>query len=302
MTPFRDNLRGIVAITACNFLFLINDTFLKVVSSEMPLGQILFFRGLFASMLMLPLVIATGAHREVRHLWNRAVFWRTLSEICAAILFLLALFRIPIANANAILQVVPLMVTAAGAIFLGEYVGWRRWTAIAIGFVGVLIVIRPGLAGFDAYSLVALSSMFFITLRDIMTRVMPRALPALLISLVTGAAVGLSGPLLGIALEETWVVPSLESLGLILVAVVFLIGGYLTAVEFMRYGDIGVVAPFRYTVVIWAMTVGFVVWHEVPDWAMLVGTAIIITTGVFTFSRERRMSRLAAEAAAGQGL
>lgn len=302
MTPFRDNLRGIIAITACNFLFLINDTLLKLVSSEMPLGQILSFRGLFASILMLPLAIVTGAHRQVRHLWNRAVFWRTLSEICAAILFLLALFQIPIANANAILQVVPLMVTAAGAIFLGEYVGARRWTAIAIGFIGVLIVIRPGLAGFDAYSLVALASMLFITLRDIMTRVMPRALPALLISLVTGAAVGLSGPFVGLALSETWVMPSLESLGLILIAVVFLIGGYLTAVAFMRYGDIAVVAPFRYTVVVWAMIVGFAVWGEVPDWPMLVGTAIIIATGVFTFGRERRMSRLAAEAAAGQGM
>ena len=302
MTPFRENLRGILAITACNFLFLINDTFIKLANSDMPLGEILFFRGLFASALLVPLVIFTGAHRSVGLLRSSAVWWRTLAEICAAFLFLLALFHTPIANVNAILQTVPLMVTAAGAIFLGETVGWRRWSAIAVGFVGVLIIVRPGLEGFNVYSLVALASMVFITLRDLMTRVMPRGLPALLVALVTAIAVGLSGPLIGIGLGEQWAVPTGRSLGLILAAVFFLIGGYLTAVEFMRHGDIAVVAPFRYTVVIWAIIVGFIVWREVPDWPMLIGTAIIIATGVYTFRRERNLARLAAEAEAGEGI
>jgi len=302
MTSFQENLRGILGISACNLLFLINDTLLKLASTELPLGQIIFTRGLFASLLILPMVLGAGAQKDIRLLADWRVVWRTVAEIFAAFLFLLALFQIPIANANAILQVVPLMVTAAGAVFLGEAVGWRRWTAIVVGFIGVLVVIRPGLARFDAYSLVALASMFFITLRDVMTRIMPRGLSALTISLLTAVSVGLSGPVFALLTGETWVVPSWRSVGLIFIAVLFLIGGYLTAVDFMRHGDISVVAPFRYTVIIWAMIVGFLVWHEVPDWLMITGTAIIIATGIYTLYRERKTVNLMSEAAAGEGL
>lgn len=301
-TPFRENLRGILSVSACNLLFLINDAFLKVASEELPLSEILFLRGLLVTPFLLVLVLATGAHHQIALLANWPVFFRTLAEVCAAFLFLQALFHIPIANANAILQIVPLMITAAGAVFLGEAVGWRRWTAIAVGFVGVLIVVRPGLSGFDAFSLYAVAAMFFITLRDMTTRIMPAGLPALLVALVTGAAVGLSGPAFGLALGDQWVMPSGGTLALILGAVVFLIGGYITAVDFMRHGDIAVVAPFRYTVIIFAMIVGYIVWGEVPDLLMLVGTAIIIATGVYTFQRERNMARLRDEAAAGEGL
>lgn len=299
--PFRENLRGILALTACNLLFLINDTFIKVASADLPLTQIIFFRGLFATLLLVPLVAWTGGFRHVGLLRNWPVFFRTIAEVFAAICFLTALVHIPIANVNAIAQIVPLMITAAGAIFLGEAVGWRRWTAIVIGFIGVLIVVRPGLAGFTGYSLIAVAAAVLVTVRDMTTRVMPRGLPALLISLLTAIAVGTSGPLFATVLGEQWGVPTAGSLGLIAIAVVFLIGGYVTAVDFMRHGDIAVVAPFRYTVIIFAMIVGFIVWGEVPDIFMLIGTAVITATGVYTFQRERNMARLREEAAAGEG-
>ena len=165
MTPFRETLRGIVAISACNLLFLINDTMIKLANSEMPLGELLFLRGIFATTLLVPIVIWTGAHRRVGMLWNRWLLLRLIAEVFGAVLFLVALFKIPIANVNAILQVVPLMVTACAAVFLGDEVGWRRWLAIAIGFLGVLIVIRPGFSGFNVFSLVALASMVFIIRR-----------------------------------------------------------------------------------------------------------------------------------------
>jgi drug/metabolite transporter (DMT)-like permease len=301
-TSFRENVRGIVTLSACNLLFLVNDTLIKLASEELPLSEILFFRGLMATILILPMVVMSGAHKEIVLLRNWPVFWRTVAEIVAAATYLLALFHIPIANANTIAQVVPLMVTAAGAIFFGEVVGARRWSAIVVGFIGVIIVVRPGLEGFNAYGLLAVAAAFFITLRDITTRMMPRGLSAILVALVTGAAVGLSAPLLGLLLGETWVIPSASGLGLIFAAVFFLIGGYVTAVDFMRHGDISVVAPFRYTVIIWAIIIGFIVWGEVPDWPMLIGTAVIAASGIYTFRRERSLARLREEAAAGEGL
>jgi drug/metabolite transporter (DMT)-like permease len=295
MTSFRENLRGILAISAANLLFLINDTLIKLASPFMPLGEILFFRGLFATALLVPIAMAADVFKYAPRLWNASLFWRTVAEIFAAILFILALFNMPIANINAILQVVPLMVTACAAVFLGETVGWRRWAAIVVGFLGVMIVIRPGLEGFDAWSVVALGSMLFITVRDLTTRTMPRGIPALLVALVTAVAVALTGPVFGVAAGETWVVPDRDSLVLIGGAAVFLIGGYLFAVDFMRHGDIAVIAPFRYIVILWAIIVGYIVWREIPDLAMIIGTALIIASGIYTIQRERRIARIVAE-------
>lgn len=297
-TPFRENLRGIAALIACNIFFLINDTLIKLANAGgVPLGEILFLRGILAAALLFPIVVASGAHRQARLLLNRSVFWRCIAEIAASVLFLIALFHLPFANINAILQVVPLMLTAAAAIFLGEEVGWRRWLAIAVGFAGVMIVIRPGLGDYNAFGLIALASMAFITLRDLMTRTMPRGLPALLLTLVTATIVALSGPAVSWALDERWVMPDFRNGGLIVASTVFVVGGYLTAIEFMRHGNIAVVAPFRYLVVLWAIIVGYLVWGEVPDLPMLAGTALIIGTGIYTFYRERRLARRAELAA-----
>lgn len=301
-TAFRENVRGIVLISACNLLFLINDTLIKVANADMPLSEIIFFRAVFATALLAPLVLVTGGQRQFRLLANWPVFWRTVAEVLAAFTYLIALFHIPIANANTLIQIVPLLITAAGALFLREAVGWRRWTAILVGFAGVVIVVRPGFEGFTAYSLLAVAGALFITLRDITTRIMPRGLSALVVSLLTSTAVLVSSPVAALLLFETWVVPTWASLGLIAVAVLFLIGGYLTAIEFMRHGDISVVAPFRYTVILWAIGVGFVVWGEVPDWPMILGMAVIAASGIYTFVRERNQARLALEAAAGEGL
>ncbi|CAN5273536.1 DMT family transporter [soil metagenome] len=300
MTPFRENLRGILAIVACNFLFLINDTMIKLASAELPLGEIITIRGAFATIVLVPIVAAAGLIREIRLVRQPALMWRTLAEIGAAYFYLIALFHIPISNTNTIIQVVPLAVTACAAIFLGHAVGWRRWIAIVIGFLGVVVVIRPGLGGFNSYGLLALVSAGFITIRDMSTRVMPAAVPTLLIALTTAVVVGLTGPVFAIIAGEQWALPSGHVLLLLATAVVFLVGGYLLSVDFMRHGDLAVVAPFRYTVILWAMIVGFVVWGETPDLPMLAGSAIIIATGVYTFHRERRLSAQAAQAAMGE--
>lgn len=300
---FAENLRGILFVTACNFLFLINDTLIKLVSDdEMPFGEIMFFRGLLAAVALLPLVHLMGGLQHAHLLLKPIIFWRTLAEVGASIFFLTALFNIPIANANAIAQAVPLIITAAGAIFLGETVGWRRWTAIVIGFIGVVVIVRPGLEGFTVYSLAAVGAAFAVTLRDLTTRVMPKALPGTLLTVVTSSAVSLAGIGYGVTLGETWEVPTLKQISLLSLAVVFVIGGYLTAIAYMRHGDISVVAPFRYSVIVMAMIVGFIVWGDVPDVLMLVGTAIIAAAGIYTFSRERNQARLRAEASSGEGL
>lgn len=292
MPRSADNLRGIFMMLLSNLLFLLNDALIKLASETLPTGQIIIVRGLMAFVVIGAFVVATGAHRRIDMIFDRLVFWRTVGEIGATLLYLYALFNMPIADVTAINQVVPLMTTAAAAILLREPVGWRRWTAIAIGFAGVMIIIRPGAQGFDGYALVALASMLFVTLRDLVTRRLAPAVPTVLVTAVASVAVSLSG--LTFAVGEDWAMPNLREFALLATAAVLLLGGYVCVIVAMRVGEMGVVAPFRYVVILYAIAIGYLVWGDVPDIATLVGSAIVVATGIYTFQRERRRARQAA--------
>ena len=244
-------------------------------------------RGVIASLLIGALAWRQGAlgfrpgRRDTRLIGQRIV-----GEIGGTVCFLIALFHMPIANASAILQSLPLAVTLAAALFLGERVGWRRYVAIAIGFVGVLIIVRPGSEGFNVFSLSAIASIGFIVLRDLSTRWLTPAVPALAVTFITSLgltlAAGLAGPL------EDWQPIAAADLAVLAAAAVCLLVGYVCGVTAMRQGEIGFVQPFRYTLLVWAMFYGLVVFGEVPDAAMLAGSAIVVATGLFTLYRERR--------------
>ncbi len=288
MTSLQANLRGISMILLSSFVFILNDTLIKLASERLPTGQILVMRGSVAFVVILGLLVATGTHRQWRLALHKLVFWRTVGEVAATILYLYALFHMPIANISAVNQIVPLMTTAAAAIFLGEVVGWRRWTAIAVGFVGVMIIMRPGLAGFDAYSLAALGSMAFITMRDLVTRSFPVGMPVLLVTTVTAGAVTLAG--LSISFSETWLVPTAEEWLILAGAGGLLLIGYGTIILAMRGGSMAVIAPFRYCIIVYAIILGYLVWGDIPDSATLIGTAIVVATGLYSIHRERQVA------------
>ncbi len=292
MPALADNSRGIIMMVLSNLAFIINDTWIKLASEGLPTGQILFIRGAFAFVVILGVVLATGAYRNWRSVCNGLVAWRTVGEIGATLLYLYALFNMPIANVTAIGQIVPLMTTAAAAIFLAEPVGWRRWLAVAIGFFGVMLIMRPSLSGFDVFSLAALASMAFITLRDLVTREFNPGTSTLLVIAVTALAVTLAGGSLSVA--ETWAWPDLRQWSLLAAAAVLLLCGYGTSILAMRLGAMAVVAPFRYAGIIFAVIIGYLVWGDVPDALTLTGTVIVVATGVYTFRREMRLAQQAA--------
>ena len=288
MTGFDKNLRGIAAIVTSQLAFLLNDTLIKVASERLPFGEIIFIRGIFAVLFVSVGVVALGLHRQLASVANRFVSWRIAGELGGTFFYLLALFQMPIATATIIFQAVPLSVTAGAALFLGEAVGWRRWTAIGIGFLGVLIVIRPGLAAFDVFGILVLVSVLFVTLRDLATRAVPVVIPTLLMTLATAVAVASMGALIG--LREDWVAPSGGDFLRLGGAGGFLAIGYFTAIAAMRLGDISVTAPFRYVAVVMAIAVGYLVWRDVPDALTILGSIIIVGTGLYTLYRERQAS------------
>jgi drug/metabolite transporter (DMT)-like permease len=287
---FGSALRGISAMVACQFAFVLNDTLNKLASESLPMGQIIFIRGLCATFLVGIIVVTLGLHRQLPLLWNRLVAVRVIGELGGTYFFLLPLFHMPIGNVMIIFQAVPLTVTAGAALFFREAVGWRRWAAVTVGFIGVLIVIRPGLSGFDGYGLLVLISVLFVAFRDLATRAMPLAIPTLCLTLATAASVTVMGGLMG--LTEEWVLPSSPVLAQVAGASVFLTIGYGTSIMAMRNGDMSVTASFRYVGVVFAIASGFLVWSDVPDWPTIAGSLVIVGAGLYTLYREHKLARL----------
>ena len=275
--------------------FVLNDALMKLVLSDLPLFQSILVRGIFACALMVILCWRMGAlnveNGVIPALHNRYVYWRCLGEAGGTFFFLSALYQMPIANVTAVLQILPLTITLAAALFLGEAVGWKRYAAISIGFIGVLLIIKPGTEGFNWFAVYAMIATVFITLRDLVTRKIPNSTPSLLVSLLTAfliTAMGAFG-----CLFESWV--PLESNHLIILfgAATILMVGYICSILAMRNGDVSFVAPFRYSILIWALLLGFFVFGDIPDLWSVIGAIIIVSSGLFTFYRERLLLRKA---------
>jgi S-adenosylmethionine uptake transporter len=291
-----DNMRGAVLMTLGMAAFTVNDACMKALSDHLPFWQAVFLRGLAVCTVMGTGVVLLG---QLRLRWPARVWGliglRALGEVGAAYFFITALFHMPLANATAILQALPLAVTLAGAVLFRERVGWRRWLAIAVGFTGVMLIVRPGAEGFTVYSVYALISVVAVTLRDLVTRQLPREVPGGMVALTGAVAVTVFGGT-G-ALVTDWAPVTPVAAGLLAGAVVFVLAGYLLSVTVMRTGEIGFVAPFRYTSLVWSLILGFLAFGEFPDGLTLLGGAIVVATGLFTLYRERvRGRRTAAEA------
>ncbi len=293
MGRFSQNTLGAIFMMLSMAGFVLNDTFMQLSMREVGLFQALLIRGLFASVLMALLCAIMGGFRTphgiVPALKHPSVLWRTIGETGGTFFFLTALFHMPIANVTAVLQVLPLTITLAAALFLGEHVGSRRWTAIIVGFLGVLLILRPGSDGFNIYALSALAATGFITLRDLATRQIPNSTPSLLVSCLTAITVTMLGAI-G-CLFQPWQAVEIQHVMLLASAASIIIFGYVFSISAMRHGDVGFVSPFRYSILIWALLLGYLVFGETPDTISLIGASIVVASGLFTFHRERRLAR-----------
>jgi drug/metabolite transporter (DMT)-like permease len=300
--PISDNLRGVLFMCGSMAAFTINDTFMKAVTEEVPLFQTIFLRGLIAMAGLIVMGIATGAFRQRLNGADwRLIALRSVAEIFATLTFLVALLHMPLANLSAILQALPLAVTLAAALVFGDRIGWRRLTAILVGFAGVMIIIRPGTEAFDIWSLLGVTSVLCVVVRDLAVRRLGPHVPSVTVAM--GAAVLVTAMGLGLSLVPTegmgpdfdgltgWVRLSPWQMAQVAGAGLFLIGGYIFAVTAMRWGDVGVVAPFRYTSLLWAIVLGFVVFGDWPDFWTLVGASIVVGAGIFTLWREHALGR-----------
>ncbi|MGJ5620635.1 DMT family transporter [Sulfitobacter sp. MF3-043] len=284
-----DNIRGAVLMVLAMAGFALEDMFIKLLADAVSVGQILTMLGIGGSLVFGAVVVARGEALFARTMLSYPIVLRGLGDLIGALAFVSAIVLTPLSSASAILQATPLAVTLGAAVFLGEPVGWRRWSAISVGLIGVLLIIRPGLDSFEALSLLAVLAVFALALRDLATRRTPESITTMQLSFLGFVVIIPAGILLMVftgsqvvALNGTeWIYIS-SALGIGLFA-------YYAIVAAMRVGDVGFVTPFRYVRLVIALVIGVSVFGESPDALTLIGAAIIVASGIYTILRERKV-------------
>ena len=280
------NLYGSLYMTLSMFGYASSDAFIKYIGLILPLSEILFLRGILAVFLLLILTyFRNELFVSVDKNQIKFLILRVIGDVGCTIFFLTALINMKLANATAVLQCVPLALAFSAAVFLKEDVGWRRWSAIVFGFVGVLIIIKPTSTEFNYYSLMALMAVCFIVLRDLSTSRLNESIPSTFVSLITALSVTITGLLF--LPFQTWVKPSFEIIGSLSATAVLLILGVLFNIISMRTGEVSFIAPFRYSIIIFAILYGIIFYNEFPDKLMIFGSIILVSAGLYTLYREQ---------------
>lgn len=289
------NLRGILLMLASMALFAMEDMLIKIAARDIPSGQIILIAGLFGLPPFLIMARREGLPVFSRAALHPAVLARAAGEMVGSLAYIIALASVPLPTVSAVLQVLPLAVTLGAALFMGETVGWRRWTAIAVGLSGVLLVIRPGFEGFEAAALWVLVTVVALAVRDLATRAIPPGCSDAQISAWGLMSVALLGALMMAWSGEAVVPDAAQSAGLAAM-VVFGAAGYWAITAASRTGEVSVVAPFRYSRLVFAILIGAFVFGEAADALTLIGSALIIGSGLYSFARERAKSKAAKRA------
>ncbi len=283
MTP---NAKGALLMMGSMAAFTLNDTFVKATDGALPLLQLLTLRGLISSILLFLLARRLGSlHLSMGRGDAVLLGLRCASEVAAAYFFLTALMNMPLANVTAVLQVLPLTVTLGAALFFGERVGWRRMLAITLGFSGMLLIVRPGPEGFSLHAAYALAAVGCVTVRDLTTRRMSPQVSSMTVTLTSALSVFVAAGLASIWVD--WVPLDGRTTALIGGSSLFVMLGYLLSVLVMRVGEVSFTAPFRYTGLLWALGLGWVVFDHWPAPLTLLGAGIVAAAGLFTFYRGR---------------
>ena len=284
------NRRGILAMSAGMASFVSNDALVKVVSATLPSGQLIFLRGLFATALLLVIAHALGATAQWRLLADRKVVLRAAFDAFATVTYLTSLFHLPIGNATAINMATPLFITLFAVVAFKERVGAGRWLAILTGFCGVLLVVQPTGAAFNAYALLCLGGTLLHASRDLTTRVLDKRIPSILVTVSTAIAVTLLAGLWTLS-SGAWQPVAWREAALLAAASVFLSSGYFLLTVSMRGGEMSLIAPFRYTGLLFALLLGFLVWGDVPNALAWAGIALLVAAGLYVLHGERSRAR-----------
>ena len=290
MTVETNNGRAILLVIAGMAFFAAVDAFVKLASETQSVGQILVISSALTLIVYLVMMRREGTRLFTRDALTPVLLVRSAGETVGSIGIVFALGLAPLSSVMSLAQAQPLAVVVGAAFFLGETVGWRRWSAVGLGLVGVLIILRPGLGDFDPNLLWVLIYIFGLAARDLASRRLPGHIStafAVAWSLIPLIVAGLAL----MAVQGGWHPVSAYVAALYLGMTVAVSAALWTMTTAMRVGEISAVAPFRYSRIVFSLIIAFVVFKEVPDLMTWAGAALIVGSGVYTFVRERRLSR-----------
>ena len=280
-----ENLKGILFMILAMAGFAFEDLFIKLLSSYFPISEVIIILGFTGTFIFFIIALLQNAPIIHKDLLNKHVIIRTICELLGAVFFVTAIALTPLSSATAILQIAPLLVTIGAVIFFKEKVGWRRWTAVFIGFIGVLLIVRPGFEGFMPASIFAILGSVFLAARDLATRAMQVKLPSVTIALYAFIAFGISGILI-IPFNSPMVLPTSNQIIYFIGASAFGVIAYYSLVISSRIGEMSVISPFRYSRIVFAMLLAIIILDENPDGLTLIGASIVVASGLYTFVRE----------------
>ncbi|WP_281994510.1 DMT family transporter [Ruegeria faecimaris] len=286
-----NNVNGILLVVGAMAAFALEDMFIKHLSVTVPTGQIMVLLGLSCGLVFVGMAVFTRKRIFDAAAWQTLPLIRALCEGFGAVAFVTALSLVDLSTVAAVFQAMPLVVTMGAALFLGEQVGWRRWSAIGVGFIGVLLIIRPGLDGFQPETLFVVASVVAIAARDLITRRLDVRVASAVVAMQAYGAVTIAGFVLISMAGQPVVALNQAQFGPFLGAIGFGVLGYYGIVSAMRIGDASALTPFRYTRLVFSIAAGMLMFGERPDMMTVAGASLILGSGLYTFLRERRLAR-----------
>lgn len=295
LLPQNAALRAGILMVLAMGSFVSNDTIVKLVGESLPVGELIFIRGSISILLIGTICLWQGLLPELPRIRQKSILLRSSCDVIATISFVTALMHMQIANLTSVMQAVPLAVALLSAVFLGEEAGWRRMAAIIGGFIGVLMIVKPSVTNFNVYEVLTLLIVVFVAVRDLLTKTIPARIPIFVVALANACFVTVGGGALavmqGVQLPEAW------QIGMLALAACFLSCGYLLMVATLRAGELTGTAPFRYSVMVFSILSGILVFGEFPDRVAILGMALIVVCGLYAARREAMRARKLSDSA-----
>ena len=288
-TNARTNFIGSLWMVLAMAAFAIEDMFLKAASQTLPVGQILVIFGIAGAIIFALIAKTNKEQLYTPEVSSKPMRVRAIFEVSGRLFYILAISLTPLSSATAILQATPIVVVAGAALVFREKVGWRRWTAIFIGLIGVIIILQPGTDSFSVLSILAVLGMLGLAGRDLASRAAPSSLSASILGFYGFLCVIIAGTLFSIWEGRSFIFPELFTTLYLLGAISFGVLAYSSLMKAMRTGEVSAVTPFRYTRLLFGVTIGVLLFNEKLSTPMLIGCALIVISGLFIMWRGKQV-------------
>ena len=283
------NLRGILFMTLSMGGFAVEDLFLKILSETVPVSQILIYVGISATVFLSVISVIKRIPVLRNDIYSNKLFIiRSFADMMGAVLIITSISLMPLSTVSSILQALPLFIIFGAVLIFKESVDWRRWSAVSFGFIGVILILKPGLSSFHSSSLIVLMGVACLALRDLVTRKISKNIHSLTVSLYAFILTTVGG-IISLPFFGNFITLKVTQWFVVLIITLFGCFSYFMLVLATRKGDISVISPFRYSRLIFALVLAILVLNERPDNLTLFGAAIIVVAGYYTIWRERTL-------------